>query len=215
MNIQTESADAIARFWAKVDKSGECWIWTAGRDRDGYGCAHFSRKPIRAHRASWILTNGSIPDDKPCVLHRCDNPPCVRPDHLWVGTTDDNNKDMAAKGRVGSLFGDESFARRHPDRLARGDRHGSRTHPERVRRGEAHRSAKLTDPQVREIVRRLDCGERQQSLADEYGVARSVVSKISRRQIWRHITDPITVAEIAATVRAKHGKVAAESKVSS
>lgn len=84
------------RFWAKVEKSKSCWIWTAGTI-DGYGQFSFPAGQ-RAHRYSWELHNGPVPE-RLCVLHRCDNPPCVNPDHLFLGTREENLEDMTAKGR--------------------------------------------------------------------------------------------------------------------
>jgi hypothetical protein len=89
------------RFWSKVDKTPECWIWTGATNSRGYGLT--TNKPIPgvgcfAHRLSWFLAYGPIPDDL-CVLHRCDNRECVRPDHLWLGTRADNLRDMVEKGR--------------------------------------------------------------------------------------------------------------------
>ena len=87
------------RFWSKVNKAGECWLWTAKRDRSGYGRFQTdkSRSDI-APRVAWRLTCGEVLDGL-FVLHRCDNPPCVRPDHLFLGTFEENMADMVAKGR--------------------------------------------------------------------------------------------------------------------
>lgn len=91
-----------ARFWRHVEKTGGCWNWTAARNRKGYGTFTMPGKmrhvPTLAHRVSWFLTHGKWPE--PCALHRCDNPRCVRPDHLFEGTKADNNADMRAKGRA-------------------------------------------------------------------------------------------------------------------
>jgi hypothetical protein len=89
-------------FWPKVDKSGDCWIWTAYRTKQGYG--RLKVKTVHqklAHRLAWEFAKGPVPDGL-FVLHRCDNPPCVNPDHLFLGTLIDNNLDRARKGRSGT-----------------------------------------------------------------------------------------------------------------
>jgi len=92
-----------ARFWAKVKKSEGCWEWTASKI-NGYG--QFMVSPGErwsAHRLSWVFHYGPIPQGTgyhgTCVLHRCDNPACVRPDHLFLGSNADNVRDMVSKGR--------------------------------------------------------------------------------------------------------------------
>ena len=88
----------MERFWAKVDKSGDCWLWTASKTKEGYGYFRFDGAMRKAHRMSWLLTNGEIPEGM-LVCHTCDNPSCVNPKHLWLGTNRDNMDDMNAKGR--------------------------------------------------------------------------------------------------------------------
>lgn len=89
------------RFWEKVKKTNRCWLWTGKLDQDGYGriwSGDYQQKMLRAPRASWMLHRGLIPDGLH-VLHRCDNPQCVNPAHLFLGTIKDNNIDMTRKGR--------------------------------------------------------------------------------------------------------------------
>ncbi len=91
---------AAERFLAMVLKTETCWLWIGSKNTQGYGGFHPGRgeKWHRAHRYSWKLHRGPIPE-KMCVLHTCDNPSCVNPDHLWLGTYLDNSNDKLAKGR--------------------------------------------------------------------------------------------------------------------
>jgi hypothetical protein len=92
-------SELIEAFWQKVDRSGECWIWTGAKYQGGYGCLKVNRQNRSAHRFSWELENGAIPDGF-FVCHHCDNPSCIRPDHLFLGTQADNMRDAHRKGRL-------------------------------------------------------------------------------------------------------------------
>lgn len=88
------------RFWGRVDLQGDgCWPWTASVDRWGYGHIRINGRLQRAHRVAWELCFGPIPEGV-CVLHTCDNPRCVRPIHLFLGSQADNSRDKAKKGRA-------------------------------------------------------------------------------------------------------------------
>lgn len=98
--------DTVKRFLKKTFKTSTCWIWLGNKKPDKYcvyGIITMNRKSLRAHRFSWIYFNGSIPEGV-CVLHRCDNPLCVNPRHLFLGTRIDNNKDRDKKGRNANQY---------------------------------------------------------------------------------------------------------------
>lgn len=104
--LSARGVEEETRFWDAVNKSNGCWEWTKARKQSGYGQFVNSRTSVSAHRYSYILAFGDIPDGL-SVLHRCDNPPCVRPDHLFLGNARDNSRDMVSKGRHrnGNLHG--------------------------------------------------------------------------------------------------------------
>jgi len=169
------------RFWSKVNPAGplpdhcpelgQCWVWMAGTAGSGYG--EFSvgsrsdgtRRLVYTHRHIYATLIGPIPDGL-YVLHRCDNPPCVRPGHLFDGTAADNQSDMSRKGRHGSV--------RHPERMARGERNGN---------------SKLNDAKVFEIHRLTRAGMTQTAIARRFLVSRMTVRRIIRRENWRQVED--------------------------
>jgi hypothetical protein len=150
------------RFWAKVAKSDGCWLWTGARWGNGYGTFAPDRyHPTCAHRYAYELTYGPIPDGH-VVMHSCDNPQCVRPDHLSIGTQKDNLADMRAKGRA------------PVERV--------------VHRGSDHPNSKLTDGQVRAIRRAYASGEiTQKQIAATYCVSEALIGFIVNGRHWRHI----------------------------
>jgi hypothetical protein len=167
------SVPPAERFWDKVNKNGPtpphrlelgpCWVWTTSTNNKGYGQLAVGkvdgRKKMRlSHRISWELHHGPVPPGLQ-VLHRCDNPPCVRPDHLFLGTQAQNMADCSAKGRMG------------PRNLV----------------GERNPAAKLREADVRVIRQRLANGERQTAIAADYGVHFSTIGLIARGQKWGHV----------------------------
>ena len=92
----------IQRFWNKVEKTDGCWLWIGSKSKRGYGYFEIKGKTFKSHRVAYEISIGKIPRDK-YVCHHCDNPSCVRPEHLWIGTFEENNHDMMRKGRMRSL----------------------------------------------------------------------------------------------------------------
>lgn len=163
-HYQTEKPriPAAERFWAKVTKGAEsaCWEWQASRDPLGYGFFRMSmgESMWRSNRVAWTLTHGSIPDGM-IVCHRCDNPPCCNPAHLFLGTDADNCADRVAKGRSSRMI----------------------THF-----GETSPNAKLTAAQVEEIRLRYAAGGIfQRELGEEFGVSQTQIGRIVRRVRWK------------------------------
>lgn len=189
------SPTAIARFWSKVEKTPTCWLWKGTLHSAGYG--HFQTNGCRyfAHRASYVIAHGPIPPGL-SVLHHCDTPDCIRPDHLFLGTQTENMRDMLDKGRhvVQQRTkvwprGDEHWARQHPEWVRRGDRHHARMRPETMARGERCGAARMTAEQVRAIRHEYRSGKGYTVLGREYGLSKSGIAAIIRRESWAHIDD--------------------------
>lgn len=108
----------LERFWSYVDTSGDCWLWTGAKKRHGYGVYGTRRVSVLAHRFSWEFANRTPIPAGLHVLHRCDNPPCVNPAHLSVGTPGDNVADAIAKGRLIPFSGARAEATRRRKAIA-------------------------------------------------------------------------------------------------
>lgn len=163
----------LARILKRVVVNEEtgCWEWIGLRDKNGYGRIKLERKTRGVHRVFYSIMISDVPDEM-LVCHHCDNPPCCNPEHLFLGTNQDNTADRHKKGRDAS-----------------GDRHFSRTHPELLARGKKNGSAKLTDADVLEIRERYipyrcSCP----MLAAEFNVSKSAIFRIVKRKNWSHIT---------------------------
>lgn len=154
-------APANVAFWSYVQKSDGCWLWVHSKTKAGYGKFIRANEHIYAHRLSWEIHYGPVPDGL-FVCHRCDNPSCVRPDHLFVGTHQDNVDDCVAKGR----------------HLAFRPRvHGSRAG-----------SAKLTEAQVVTIRQSYGTnGLTRRQLGQRYGVDKTTIDRILAKKIWRYV----------------------------
>lgn len=161
------SESALARFWARIDKNGPvpphrpdlggCWIWTGTVSGTGYGKLSINCKQTYVHRLAWEVANSKPPSDM-WVLHACDNPKCVNPGHLFLGTSSDNARDRSSKGRNNS------------------------------RRGSDSPSALLNEVQVEEILKAHRAGGiSQHELARRYGVTHSTIWMIVHGKSWAHV----------------------------
>jgi hypothetical protein len=185
------------RFWEKVNKNGpilvkrlgKCWVWTASIDGGGYGLIGLGpgKKVGKSGRVAWELQFGPIPEGM-CVLHKCDNPCCVRGSHLFLGTQKDNAVDRELKGRSNHPAGDQHRARLHPELLKRGGDHHMRKNPELRYWGEKNCKAILTEELVRNIRREFHPKTMEYGyLAGKYGVTASTIGRIVRRETWPHV----------------------------
>lgn len=156
-------------------KSNDCWVWIGSVDGGGYGiCGRGRDLPRRAHRASWVLHRGAIPDGL-YVLHRCDTPRCVNPDHLFLGDARINAHDCIAKGR--------KVAKARLFRPLRREGQG-------IPRGSARPRAKLTEAIVAEMRARRAAGETVRSLAREFCVHSVTALRAIRGDGWTHVGAP-------------------------
>ena len=174
----------MKRFWDKVDKSCECWLWTASCKRNAYGGFKLDGKTVGAHRVSWAIANGPIPSGM-FVCHRCDNPRCVNPAHLFLGDAKANAADRNKKKR--HAHGATHYSVTHPEKLARGDANGSRKRPERRPRGEAQHLAKLDAARVKAARDMHAMGATIAGLARMFGTGFSAMSSAVKRETWRHV----------------------------
>jgi len=154
-----EDKDSV-RFWEKVEIKSKkcCWEWNANKDGCGYGRFAFRKKLLSAHRFAYILTHGEILNNKH-VLHKCDNPCCCNPDHLFLGTHQDNMKDRNSKRRSkgGSL------------------------------KGENNPRSRFTKKDIIAMRTMAVNGSKQKKIAKQFNTTQPVISGIINKKYWRHV----------------------------
>lgn len=172
----------VSRFLDKILIGETCWVWTAYRNKLGYGVVGTAgHRTALAHRVSYELFVGPIAD-RLLVCHKCDNPPCVRPSHLFLGTDADNSRDRTEKGRT------------------------------YVARGEDGPNAKVTEKIVLEIRRLYAAGgETTLTLAKRFRLGKSQVYNIVARRSWSHLP-PASEAEVAPAASRRRVSVDAGSR---
>lgn len=156
-------APLAERFWQYVEKTEACWLWTGATTFGGYGVIQRGGRQdglVRAHRLSLEISTGRAVPGNLSVCHRCDNPPCVNPAHLFIDTPKANARDKQMKGR----------ARGGPPR------------------GSRHPKAKLTEEGVRAIRDAYSKGLTSfQALSEEYSVSKKTILNVVHRRIWTHV----------------------------
>jgi len=154
----SDVAHDFARFMQRVQVRSrhECWEWLGHYGDGRYGYLSVGGKSVRAHRWLFALLHGAVADDE-VVRHKCDNPRCVNPTHLEIGTYADNTRDKFDRGRAPN------------------------------RQGSKHPLARMTEADVVALRKAAELGETHEQLAARFGLSRAHVGKITRRENWRHI----------------------------
>ncbi len=168
------------RFLTKVKKSPQCWIWVGGKSLNGYGKFFLNGKLTEAHRASYAIFRGVIPPNM-CVCHTCDNPCCVNPKHLWLGTRSDNMQDMLAKGRGRGFSG-----KKHTVAAKRAISYSSaKMHNKRRSNNTLFKNQKLTFSQLIQICKEYKKlayhKTNTKQLAEKYMVSARYIRKIHQK----------------------------------
>lgn len=175
VSVKQTVCSTECRFELYQNKTTEdqCWVWEGPKNTQGYGRLFLAntkegkRTSVFAHRYAYQLHKGSVPDDL-CVMHTCDNPSCVNPAHLTLGTWGDNNKDRSRKGRSGSRIFSEA----------------ERGYYSRLNSGENNRSAKLSEQQVIDI---FNSSQPTRILCQKYHVSRDTIKRIRNKTAWSHL----------------------------
>ena len=139
----------------KINENG-CWEWQKAKHRQGYGHCPYKRKCLLAHRVSWMVFKGNLPDDI-LVCHHCDNPPCINPDHLFLGTDKDNTLDHIKKGKS------------------------------KKSRGENHYFSKLTEKEVKEMRKMRERKIKIKDISRKFNIHVSTAKNICLRKSWKHV----------------------------
>lgn len=153
----------VKRFLTKVriTKSNSCWTWLARKDKNGYGSFRLGKTMVLAHRFAWVLHTGELIPKGKQVLHNCDNPQCVNPAHLFLGSHKQNMQDMAKKGRAPGAGG--------------------------KRLGSKNPNCKVTEKQVKLVRLRHAQGVKRKDIAAEFGLSPGGLDGIIYNRNWKHL----------------------------
>lgn len=157
---------AIERLMSKINVTNGCWEWKGSLSDKDYGRMRINGKKFLAHRVSYMLFKGKIPDGL-FILHECDNHRCVNPKHLHLGTAKENLHEAIQRGRA--LIGNLNPMMMYP------------------KRGETNNNVKLTEVQVKEIIQLVNNGVNHKEIAAKFGVSSGNISSIKNNKSWKHL----------------------------
>ena len=176
------------RFLSKINTRDKesCWPWKASTCQ-GYGQFVIKGSVFKSSRVSFHLFCGEAPTGM-MVCHTCDNPACCNPNHLFLGSSSDNMRDMISKGRGNKASGDAHFSKTNPEKLARGDKNGKSTKPDKTPRGEDFSSAVLNEAVVKEmrLIRRNE-GFTYRKISKLFGFHLDTVRLAIKGLTWAHV----------------------------
>lgn len=186
----TPTQEEINRFWSKTkpDSRRDCINWTAYLNEHGYGRLRFRGRVWLAHRLSFYLFHNK-PIGYLCVLHSCDNPACVNPSHLSLGTQLENMQQCSQRGRKALYVGDNNPMRRYPEKVLRGAKNGN---------------SKLDDDKVEDIRALALLGATGTQMAKKYNISIALACMVIRGKAWKHVPMPAIPTE-APTDEVYHG----------
>lgn len=178
--LLTKIKISSSSFWENTP----CWEWQADRNRWNYGHFKYLNRTCLAHRIAYLFFIGDPANL--CVLHRCDNPPCINPHHLFLGTFADNAHDRDAKSRANTARGERHGSKTMPERWSRGEKH-SQIQKLHARKGEENRSAKLKEEDIHRIFEMFDSGITPTEIARSLNVSLGLISGILKGERWQHL----------------------------
>jgi hypothetical protein len=172
------------RFWVKTELTETCWMWCGAKHgNNGYGCFFWQGKNVTISRLVWWLLHGEIPV-RMVVCHKCDNPLCFNPSHLFIGTMKDNLQDASRKGRCAMQT--------QPEKMREAIKNGPRPN---YARGSRQGQSKLNETQVKVIKAALRSGAGMKALARMFQVGATTIQDIAGNRRWKHVTLRIEESE--------------------